>query len=73
MFFFLSLKLLVTLEAMFAPKVVTMMSSVSAVMEACGAGSLEMILGWNTLNGFLGNCSCKQISFFGGLLHLVLK
>lgn len=30
------------------------MSSVSAVMEACAAGSLETILGWNTLNGFLG-------------------
>lgn len=44
-------------SSLFAPKVVTMMSSVSAAMEACGAGSLETILGWNTLNGFLGNCS----------------
>lgn len=33
-----------------------MMLSVSAVMEACAAGSLEMTRGWNTLNGFLGKC-----------------
>lgn len=35
-------------------QVVMTMSSVSAVMEACDAGSLEMILGWSMLSGFLG-------------------
>lgn len=43
-------------SSLFALKVVTMMSSVSAAMAACDAGSLEMIPGWNTLNGFLGQC-----------------
>lgn len=33
-----------------------MMSSVSVVTEACGAGSLETIHGWNMPNGFLGKC-----------------
>lgn len=40
-----------------------MMSSVSAAMEACGAGSPEMILGWNMLNGFLGK-SCLLFGKF---------
>lgn len=35
-----------------------MMSSVSAAMEACDAGSPVMIPGWNMLNGFLGKCCC---------------
>lgn len=37
-----------------------MTSSVSVAMEACDAGSLEMIHGWNMLSGFLGKyCCCK--------------
>lgn len=59
---FLSLKPLKTMcrteSPFFALKVVTMMSSVSAAMEACDAGSLETIPGWNMLNGFLGKSSC---------------
>lgn len=39
-----------------------MTSSVSAVMEACGAGSLETIRGWNMLNGFLGKCFPSNLS-----------
>lgn len=35
-----------------------MMSNVSAVTEACAAGSPETILGWNMLNGFHGKRSC---------------
>lgn len=38
------------------PKGEMMTSSVSVVMEACGAGSLETIRGWNMLNGFPGKC-----------------
>lgn len=47
----------VSLKPRKPPQVVMMMSSVSAVMEAYGAGSLEMILGWNMQNGFLGKFS----------------
>lgn len=56
-FFLLSPKLFVTPKSHFHPpscQVVMTMSSVSAVMEACGAGSLEMILGWSMLSGFPG-------------------
>lgn len=41
-------------------KVVMMTSSVSVAMEACDAGSLEMIHGWNMLSGFLGVNICSR-------------
>lgn len=53
---------LLKLKALCLPllKVVMMTSSVSVAMEACDAGSLEMIHGWNMLSGFLGKyCCCK--------------
>ena len=49
-------KLHVTIKALSTPQGETMMSSVSVAMEASDAGSLEMIHGSNTLNGFLGKC-----------------
>ena len=49
-----------TKSSLFARKVETMTSSVSAVMEACGAGSPETIPGWSMPNGSRGK----------GLFHL---
>lgn len=57
---------LLKLKALCLPllKVVMMTSSVSVAMEACDAGSLEMIHGWNMLSGFLGKyCCCFVVSF----------